>query len=934
MRINMPPEKSLATLAAVLLIVSSMGGIASAGTTADAAAVDTTAAQSDDGFDEDDLETHDEQLEDAGSFNATVTINSSSERSSYQSTIEYAIDLDDDEEYSKTTSNSSFSDSTSVSYTFNNTSYTKRTYGSGDPTYSVIDEEESALGYSSDVVNATLAKGSRYVPADADFEQAGTTTVDGVSVTKYTASGDDVTESEAFATDYNSYKNGSATLYVDDDGLIRKYELSLVQESSYSNSTTNISLTYEVTEVGGVSIDEPGWLDEAEEAEEEEDDYYEQPEDCGTPELGGEFSYEENPDGTYDVTFNATETTNVSSVQIYVEGKQFEKSDYIYVSDYYDSETEGSLNDVAPESTVEAVAENDCGDEDELTETLPDGEVVDLTDDGPITSESIETHEGAVKDAGSFNSTITINRTTESNYGDDSYEYTQQYAIDLDNDEEYRQRTSAYYGSESVATAYTANGTTYEKSQYGDGDPYYSVTEEDDYYSYDVINASRAMGVSLLSADAGYEEAGTTTLDGETVTKYTASGEQLVEADAFDNGWTEYENGTSTLYIDDEGIVRKHELTLVRESSYSNATTTTTTTFEVTQVGGVSIQEPDWTDDAEEAEEERSYYDEDDGEPKLEGTFTTEEDDDGTYDVTFEPTTMENVSYVEVSVEDDESKSEYLWDTDDDARLVSVDPGSTVVAEAYSDGGDSTELNTTLPEGTVEPDTGPINESTVDTHEGALEDAGSFNATVTTTYSSNGSYSEESTTTSTTTYAIDLDADREYAKDVWSSEYSNSTSESYTLDGTSYTKSSYGEKSYYYVNNETDSYYSYDTINATEAMGVGHFAPGADYEEAGTTTLDGETVTKYVASGEDLTDSETMQERLYANEYENATSTLYVDDEGIIRKQELTYTTVSERTDTESTTTLTYEVTQVGGVEIDDPDWLGEAKESQDEKDY
>ncbi|WP_336338078.1 DUF7537 family lipoprotein [Haloarcula brevis] len=104
--------------------------------------------------------------------------------------------------------------------------------------------------------------------ADIDWTYAGTETVDGVAVSRFEASGGDIT---GFAADdavsANVSANGtvdsaSAAVLVDGDGVVRSFHYRVTTERDGQPVTVTLSLS--VSRVGDTTVTEPDWLSEAE----------------------------------------------------------------------------------------------------------------------------------------------------------------------------------------------------------------------------------------------------------------------------------------------------------------------------------------------------------------------------------------------------------------------------------------------------------------------------------------------------------------------------------------------------------------------------------------------------------------------------------------------------------------------------------------------
>lgn len=90
----------------------------------------------------------------------------------------------------------------------------------------------------------------------ANFTPTGVREVDGTTVVVLRADGSDTAESnETAITDYD------ATILVDEDGVIRSFEVTAAGEQGGESSSISFSLN--VTDVNDTTVEEPSWLDEA-----------------------------------------------------------------------------------------------------------------------------------------------------------------------------------------------------------------------------------------------------------------------------------------------------------------------------------------------------------------------------------------------------------------------------------------------------------------------------------------------------------------------------------------------------------------------------------------------------------------------------------------------------------------------------------------------
>ncbi len=145
--------------------------------------------------------------------------------------------------------------SSSVVYTDGDTSYRKQTIA-GNTSYDTREGEGSNI-QGITAVNVTDFP-QNYAPVidGVAWEQNGTETRDGTTVTVYTATG--VENRTAFGLPSSTtVTNGE--LLVDGDGVVR--ELTLGTSDEQRGQTLDVTVT--LTETGSTTVEEPGWLDNA-----------------------------------------------------------------------------------------------------------------------------------------------------------------------------------------------------------------------------------------------------------------------------------------------------------------------------------------------------------------------------------------------------------------------------------------------------------------------------------------------------------------------------------------------------------------------------------------------------------------------------------------------------------------------------------------------
>ncbi len=97
---------------------------------------------------------------------------------------------------------------------------------------------------------------------DATYEREGVETFQGVPVMRYEATGVDAL-SDSWAGGENAsswYEEFSATLLLDEDGVIRHYEYEFVWAES---TTQRITQSYTLSDVGNTDVEKPDWAEDA-----------------------------------------------------------------------------------------------------------------------------------------------------------------------------------------------------------------------------------------------------------------------------------------------------------------------------------------------------------------------------------------------------------------------------------------------------------------------------------------------------------------------------------------------------------------------------------------------------------------------------------------------------------------------------------------------
>lgn len=149
--------------------------------------------------------------------------------------------------------------SDTVVYTDGNTSYRRQNSSQG-VSYDNQVGEPSGFG---DIrpVNVTGYNQNFTFLTDAfEFEANGTTTVDGTETRRYDST--ELVDSDVFAGPNNAtVTSASSTIYLGGNNAIRRIDLEYVLDTGDQTAETSVTLT--VTDLGSTTIEEPGWLSEA-----------------------------------------------------------------------------------------------------------------------------------------------------------------------------------------------------------------------------------------------------------------------------------------------------------------------------------------------------------------------------------------------------------------------------------------------------------------------------------------------------------------------------------------------------------------------------------------------------------------------------------------------------------------------------------------------
>lgn len=245
------------------------------------------------------------------------------------------------------------------------------------------------------------------------------------------------------------------------------------------------------------------------------------------------------------------------------------------------------------------------------------------------------------------------------------------------------------------------------------------------------------------------------------------------------------------------------------------------------------------------------------------------------------------------------------------------------------DGDTEPEIDEEIPEDGAHPDSA-VDETTVDTHKEALEDAGSFEATQSVETAVDGEVSEQMSFE--TTFAIDMVNNQS----LQSESSPEMTIERYTEGDTTYQMLDRGGQTE--VDSASapygDEMGAIQPVNTENAMGGDLVSlDNANYQETGTETIDGVEVTVYESDTDAAADA--LQEQMDQDPNSNAeitgfTATVKIDSDGVIRYQEMVLSVTQNGEDIEQT--VSHEVTAVGDTVVDEPEWVADM-DSDDESD-
>lgn len=211
-----------------------------------------------------------------------------------------------------------------------------------------------------------------------------------------------------------------------------------------------------------------------------------------------------------------------------------------------------------------------------------------------------------------------------------------------------------------------------------------------------------------------------------------------------------------------------------------------------------------------------------------------------------------------------------------------------------------------------------------DNTEAAVQDGGSYTSE-TTFYQYLNSSRGESESWTNSTQRVEFDASqgaRETTLTVLGDQSRISTQDVYTENDTTYQRlnSSLGV-SYEVQSGANGTVQPVNTSSFSQNYTI--LTDSFAYEADGTATVDDTTTVRY--SSTNLTDDRYFVSGENAT-ISNASSTLYVDADGVVREATISYTIGSDGAT--STTEVTFSLSDIGSTSVDEPGWVDEARNS------
>lgn len=212
-----------------------------------------------------------------------------------------------------------------------------------------------------------------------------------------------------------------------------------------------------------------------------------------------------------------------------------------------------------------------------------------------------------------------------------------------------------------------------------------------------------------------------------------------------------------------------------------------------------------------------------------------------------------------------------------------------------------------------------------DTTAEVVESEGSFTVETSASFSMSQNGQEQSSA-SESSLRVNLDDDRGIRNQTQSVDTAGGTQQQisvvYTDGNTSYRKqTAQGNTTYDKQEGEPQSFGGVQPVNTSDfTQNYTGIVDGFSWETNGSSEVDGVAVTEYSLTG--IADKQVLGAD-ESTTIENASGTLYIDSEGVVRQAEISYTFATEQgsTSIDATTTLS----DVGSTTVEEPDWLSEA---------
>ena len=211
----------------------------------------------------------------------------------------------------------------------------------------------------------------------------------------------------------------------------------------------------------------------------------------------------------------------------------------------------------------------------------------------------------AVEDAGSYTFTSDVLSSGQSERGRSRTRITTTTQADLDAGQGLRVTdqsvSSPQYNRNGTTTVYTEDNTSYRERVTREGTNY--STQEGGPTGFGDIVPINTTGfdqnLSFVSDGLIWEANTTTTVDGDTVTRYDLAG---VEDTSVFTGRSDARltDVGGTLYIDEDGVFRYVSVGYSLDAE--SGTTSTRLQLTLTDIGSTTVEEPDWTSTAEDAD--------------------------------------------------------------------------------------------------------------------------------------------------------------------------------------------------------------------------------------------------------------------------------------------------------------------------------------------